>query len=168
MTDIAANDNSKGESGCLIFFLVFMFAGFGLVLTVMGARQVLNYFDSNDWESTSGEIIRSQLGITTDSDGDTYRPEVAYEYVVNDIRYINDRLRFDGGIYSSNRDNAARKVAQYEMGMTVSVFYDPTDPQEAVLERNLTTGIQTYLGVGIILLAIGIFLIIYYFRHQGS
>jgi len=138
-------------SGCvpasLVFWLVAMI--FGVVFTALSYGEIQDYRASDTWEQTNGEILGARVLISTDSDGTSYRPEVTYSYVVNDQRYQNDRLRFDGSIYNSDPSGAEETIRAYELGGQVTVYYNPDDPQDAVIERDLTTEVQVFFGIGV-------------------
>jgi hypothetical protein len=64
-------------------------------------------------------------------------PMVVYEYEVNGIKYISNRVRVQdesgptmGGILYSNP-----LLKRYPKGATVTVYYNPQDPKESALER---------------------------------
>ena len=64
-------------------------------------------------------------------------PMIVYEYEVNGIKYISNRVRVQdksgptmGGILYSNP-----LLKRYPKGATVTVYYNPQDPRESALER---------------------------------
>jgi hypothetical protein len=58
---------------------------------------------------------------------------VVFSYAVGRVRFMSSRIAFHS-LSSSNRSDAARFAATYPVGRTVQVFYDPQDPEQAVLE----------------------------------
>ena len=60
--------------------------------------------------------------------------------------FTSDRFSF-GSYGSSNREHADSIVAEFPAGKKVPVFYDPENPESAVLETGGT--FFTYLPIGI-------------------
>ena len=81
---------------------------------------------------TEGTVLSSEVHAKRDSDGTTYRPLIRYRYTVDGKTYENDRYDFLGGS-SSLRGRSKRIVAAHPPGRPTTVYYDPDDPQEAVL-----------------------------------
>lgn len=90
---------------------------------------------AQSYPSTQGIITRSHIEIS-DSDGTTvYGPEVDFSYEVNGKAYISDTYRY--GVWSSSdRSRAESVVGKYTTGKKVEVFYNPSDPSNAILERD--------------------------------
>jgi hypothetical protein len=64
-------------------------------------------------------------------------PMVVYEYEVNGIKYLSNRVRVQdasgptmGGVLYSNP-----LLNRYPKGAAVTVYYNPQDPKESALER---------------------------------
>ncbi len=109
----------------------------------MGVTTVRNASVSQDWPAVPGTITVSQVTISTDEDGATYYADVQYKYVVNDRWYTADTVNF-GEYGSSNRSRADKIVARYPPDSQVTVYYNPDDPDTAVLEPGLSWG--SYFG----------------------
>jgi len=140
---------SDGDS---IFWIVVLIVGcalVGLTLMLMGGLQIVDYFESNNWNAVSGEVLSAAVDRRRSDDETLYRAVVTYTYVVNDVRYTNDRLRFDAGVYNTMYRDAQQKVEQYEPGMAVTVLYDPNNPQSAILERSLTSDTYLFFAFGL-------------------
>jgi hypothetical protein len=58
---------------------------------------------------------------------------VIYSYRVDDARFMSSRVSFTAAD-STNRADAEQGAARYPVGKAVQVFYNPGDPQQAVLE----------------------------------
>jgi hypothetical protein len=134
---------------------------FGLVGAGINGFRVVQGLISRSWPTTGGVITKSRITATTDSDGDThYAVEVAYEYVVDDVAYVGDRVSY-GGVFLNFRSLSAAEatMSEYPQGRQVVVFYDPTNPQSAVLSTDRqSVSLQGLLGFGV-LAVIGILMI---------
>lgn len=140
--------------GCLevlgisaVFFLV------GAGLTWWGWTIVRNARASASWPTVQGMITETDLEFSTDEDGDTWTPRVAYTYLVNGISYENFTIKFGETSYGS--ESTAREVlVRYPVGQAVTVYYDPADPDRAVLEPGVSGGSYIVISIGLIFLVV--------------
>ncbi|MFZ4813831.1 MAG: DUF3592 domain-containing protein [Phototrophicaceae bacterium] len=139
----------------------------GLFLIVFGAifvsitfNEISQYLDSDNWQSVQGQI--TELGIESyiDDGSYMYEAQVVYKYTVGGANYTGDRVRFGGGISSSDEGRAERMIAPYERGAFVTVYYDPFEPSRVVLERNLDWLIWLFVGIGGTFALIGVFVLL--------
>lgn len=125
---------TKG-SGILIFFGLFwsgmtlLFDGFTLV---PAARQVL----AQRFVATEGIIRSSEVTHHEDSEGDTHGVRITYGYNVAGREYVGDRYRYNAGS-SSDCGWANQAVANHPVGKTVTVYYNPRNPADALLRPGL-------------------------------
>lgn len=113
--------------------------------TTSGAFSTLrDYVFSNPDSETTGLIITSKISRPIRS-----RPiyTIRYTYTANYIEYISAQVNYTG----KNRD-AYKVVEKYPVGKQVTVYYDSTKPQYAILEK-------TSLGTGLCIHVIAIVLI---------
>lgn len=83
----------------------------------------------------------------------TYRPDVSYQYEVQGQTYTADSLGFGTSTYGLSK--AEKMLSPYAAGGKVTVYYDPQDPAQAVLEpKPLGAANNIVLGIMLILLAI--------------
>lgn len=123
--------------GCLIlFFSVFLVAGLA-VLYFMVLGPARDYATSRSWTETTCTMLSSQVGSHSDSDGTTYSVDVVYTYSVNGRAYQSDRFGFLK-MSSSGRSGKEKTVARYPVGARVPCWVDPTNPEKAVLSRDLS------------------------------
>jgi hypothetical protein len=95
------------------------------------------------WPSASGVVLSAQVETrsawdsTSGADSTSFHPAITYEYEVNGQRYRGDRLRASDSFYSMGMlpGSAQAVVNRYPVGAPVTVYYNPANPQEAVLER---------------------------------
>jgi len=141
---------------CLIFF------GIGIGMLVKLAKHYGKLQKSKNWLSTNGKIISSDLDaqISTDDDGyqtTTYLAKVFFTYEVNGNSYESDRVNFDYGMRTSNVRKPQSVVEQYPTGSDVTVYYDPENPHQSVLEKRVN-GTFTTILVSAVFIAIGVVL----------
>jgi Protein of unknown function (DUF3592) len=91
-------------------------------------------YQSRYWPKAKGRILESKAG---DGYKMTYDLIVLYAYIVNGHQYTSNSLHFGP---SSRKDwNSVQKdILRYAPGKTVSVYYNPHKPSDAVLDRNVS------------------------------
>jgi len=125
---------SRGPAGKIIFSL------FGLFFAFIGTQFVKQEWNGlqevqamQQWEQTTGTIIRS----ASKDHGEDFRLDLTYQYEVNGQRFTAHRYgkrKFLTAETISAIKAAEKKIQQ---GQSRTVYYNPSDPAEAVL--NLPT-----------------------------
>jgi len=142
---------------CLgIFILVFALAG--IYLVYLGIKNMRKAQASQSWPSVAGQVTGVDVGESqsTDSDGDrhtSYYPIVRYTYVVNGQSFAGDKLAFGPRTGSGRYAKAQAMANRYAAGAPVTVYYNPENPEDAVLEKR-AAGTMTTLIIGIAFLAV--------------
>lgn len=153
--------------GCLFGFFL---AVFGAALVLALGPQLLDYLNSNTWESTNATIVSSELEFLPAADADsedTWAPRVEYRYEVGDTIYTRNRIRFTGSDSYADSDDARRVVNNYEVGRIVTVYYSPDDPTDAVLEREIDNVDVFFICVGALLMLGGIAVLFFNLRSRA-
>ncbi len=148
------------EVGVLVS-LVFIAIGLGLLYYARGLSAKAQ--QSLSWPSTEGVIAHSavllQMQQTSNSNNTpTYKADVAYRYKVRGSDYSSDRITLAD--FSSSGGRAQSIVNRYPDGAPVSVYYNPADPSDAVLERGGTSGIGVLYIIGGFFAAAGLVFLI--------
>jgi hypothetical protein len=134
---------TKGQAKFSVVLAAF-FAILGLAGCLFGLHWMKKQADSKNWPSASGTITFSGWRESQDQDGHirtTSYPDIRYEYVVSERTYKNDQVGFwniplnRGGSGGIARDI----VRKYNKGDSVEVFYNPNDPKDSVLDRELVS-----------------------------
>lgn len=106
------------------------------------------------WPSTPGKVTSSQLMVGGGRSKRWYKAQVVYLFSVNGRDYTSERVFF--GDSRSNRSGKQQAVVdRYREGAEVEVFYNPQQPEQAVLERKTgaTNTLYLILGTGLLILA---------------
>jgi len=86
------------------------------------------------WSSTTGTVTAATTEMRRSSNGASSSfPVIRFSYQAMGQTYESDRISHGaevGGLVAGNT------LAKYPVGSQVTVFFDPTTPSEAVLERN--------------------------------
>ncbi|MBE2222281.1 MAG: DUF3592 domain-containing protein [Anaerolineae bacterium] len=160
-TENSFRNNIGGCFQTMFFFLIFLLVGAGL--SWWGWTILQNARASADWPSVEGRVTSSLVDYSTDSDGgDSYSPKVTYVYVANDLSYESRTIKFGENSYGSER-KAQEITSRYPEGQAVTVFYDPANPDKAVLEPGVSSGSYIVLGIGALFVLIALFVPIFIF-----
>ena len=113
------------------FFSIFIIAGF--VLLGFGVRNIWRAHAAENWPTTTGTIVSSEVKRNRSSETTTYGAAVVYDYEVGGREYVQSRITF-GDSSRGDPAYAERIVRRYQPDREVTVYYDPEDPSLAVLE----------------------------------
>jgi Protein of unknown function (DUF3592) len=132
-----------------------LLAPLGLILFA-AAYKTLQVRAAREWPSAPGKVVISNselrdVRVLDDSREDDHRVEqrnfanIVYQYSVAGKQLRNNRVSI-----GDDRGNfeVAETIAKYPVGTSVTVFYNPLHPNEAVLERDLPKGLWGCLGIG--------------------
>jgi hypothetical protein len=92
-------------------------------------------FRAATFPTADGIIIRNEVK-TTEEDGTTHRPDVAYAYSVEGVRYTG--TRYSTGEMGENSQAWHRVRDGLPVGTPVKVAYNPDDPVESLLRPGMT------------------------------
>lgn len=137
-----------------IFGIVLVLAGSFVIWS--GVRSRADLAASRTWLTAPGRVLTSDLQSTINSRRTVYLPKVEYEYTVaGGHTYRSSRVNL--GSRWSDLAAAQAVVARYPAQAAVQVFYNPSQPAEAVLERDEKSSMIaiwwgiTVIGIGLIL-----------------
>src|SRR4051794_12497911 len=126
--------------GPLIVGLIYAMIPIGI--TVMMVRKYREARRARLWSSTDGKVLVSTVVARRKSPGDpgyadtdteiTNEPRVEYEYRVDKKKYRGHKI--DLGEKTSSYE-LEKILDRYPVGAAVTVYYDPADPNRAVLDR---------------------------------
>ncbi len=141
----------------LVFGVTGLFLLLGGGLLFVGVRSMRAARASRAWPATQGTIVSSELFTSGRGKSRWYKAQISYTFTVSGQSYTGQRVFF-GDSRSSNMGREQKVVDRYQAGAPVEVFYDPQQPQEAVLERRTGGTNLTYLILGSVLLVFAVFM----------
>lgn len=115
---------------------------------------------AQSWRTTTGRVTRSEVRAQTRRDMDDRErtrsvPFVSYEYTAGGRRFSGNRISLAEIIPESDIEST---LDRYPVGREVTVYYNPANPKQAVLERDLPVdfgkglaGAFAFLGGGAVL-----------------
>jgi hypothetical protein len=127
--------------------LDFLFVGtiafpLGAMTLIGGLDDVVHAVRSTGWPTATGKVLSSEVEHRFGK-GPHFTARVRYEYQADgqrlegsEIHFAQRRFRFESG--------AEQVISRYPVGSTVTVHYDPDEPETAVLE---TSQGDAYLSV---------------------
>lgn len=127
----------------------FAFIGVGLGLGSWGGSHAWRAQRSKTWPNTSGTIIESRGGTSSKPALDDIH--LSYSYAVQGQLFTSHRWRI-----GHNGLDGTRLAARYAVGQSVTVYYEPGNPQSAVLDTGLDATPFMMMGVALSLVALGV------------
>jgi hypothetical protein len=113
---------------------------------------------ARDWPAAAGTITASDVEVHHGSRSSTTKARLQYEYAVGGQKYVGHHYSFIE--ISSNGPEADQVHERYPAGSRATVYYDPADPAQSVLERGVTDTawglalfLQPFVLVGLLLVA---------------
>jgi hypothetical protein len=118
---------------------------FGLVWTVgtilgdvFAVRDAVQQYRSLSFDSVEGKVVKCAVVVNDDGEGTVFDVDIEYVYRVRDREYRARRVRYDK-LWEG--DWVSRFVEEHPPRSPITVYYNPTDPAEAVLQRELDGGL---------------------------
>ncbi len=108
---------------------------------------------TGQWPSTRGRVVASDVYRHPDTENGPGSEDVrvAYDYEVAGATLRGNRVSLSG----SGSGTTKAKLARYQPGTEVDVFYDPQKPASAVLERKLPGNLVLFPIVGTVFFIVG-------------
>ena len=116
----------------VVFFSIFFIAGAAATYFTF-IRPVLGIERARNWPSVPCRVISSRVQ-THSGKSTTYSVDILYTYNVDGREYRSNRYNFMS-VSSGDYGSKTSIVAQYRPGTTARCYVNPTDPSDAVLER---------------------------------
>lgn len=137
--------------GLAIFLLVLGAFGLASGISLMGkARQV------QSWKTAPGKLVERSLVRATIGGpargSDQYEAQLRYTYAVDGKEYSGTRMKLVREASSKDRMQAAIDA----LPATPTVYYDPQQPAESILQPGGMGLAAVALGAGLVSLAIGV------------
>jgi Protein of unknown function (DUF3592) len=154
------NDLFSNMGGTMVFTMAativpFVLIAVGLLIWALRGRGKAK--GAQNWPYAMGTVLHANVEARRSSNGrggtsTSYYPVVVYEYEVLGHRYHSSKLNFAAIGYGMS-SMAEAKAAPYLPGNRVTVYYDPNEPGNAVLERN-APGSSVLLWVVLLIIVI--------------
>jgi hypothetical protein len=104
------------------------------------------FTDFSLYKTTSGEVVSSTV-VYKSGLGGSWHFEIAYRYTVLGREFSSNKVHYLNTGESLSDDYARSYVKKYPVGKVVTVFYNPDQPQQAVLEPDKRSNSSLWLIV---------------------
>ena len=121
----------------------------------MGITKLKKANEAKRWPITNGTVTSSEV-----AGGTKYYPSITYTYTVDSVVYNSNSIS-NVNFSTKNRIVIVEFLKKYPSGSEVKVFYNASEPSDALLEPGINKGNIMLLVFGVILLAIPVFLVIF-------
>ena len=110
-------------------------------------------FSSYSWPTTEGTINTSYVARVDRS----YKPIIKYSYSVMGTQYYYNQIYIGSTGISGMKWGANRTVGRHPVGKKAIVYYDPTNPDQAILEPGIkwTLAIFWLMASPLLFMALG-------------
>jgi hypothetical protein len=100
---------------------------------------------TKNWIASRGQVLESRIL----DHGSSLEPYVKYNYVVRGQTYISDRMAPNKYVFDqpASKSSLNRMIAPYTVGKMVKVYFDPNNPQDAVMKKSDSILVNIILAV---------------------
>ena len=117
-------------------FLTILISIVGMSLIVIGTQNIQAAIESSTWPSANGTITISKLEKILIGGGSAIATvdelETEYKYYVRDRELIGNRIFWKAKKH--NREYVQKYSILYSKGVNINAFYNPNQPEQALLE----------------------------------
>ncbi|MDZ4834908.1 MAG: DUF3592 domain-containing protein [Candidatus Melainabacteria bacterium] len=128
-------DKNRLKERLRVPFLVFLVVIVIAVFCTMDLQPFMKTVATGSWSEAPGITKRSGLSRVDIGKDPAWRNVVVYKYTVDGKDYVNDVIAFQllTGLPGYEANMAKNR---YSPGSTVTVFYDPKNPQDSCIDPN--------------------------------
>jgi len=142
-----------------LFLFVMSFLVFGIYSIYHGVVVSRIADESLSWPDTEGVITDSYIHQYEKFDDDGtetwYETVIRYTYRVNEKKYSGNSITLlSRGPHTTHREKVEIFISDYPEGLPVKVYYDPVNPQRAILFKEKTGKINVFTALGCFLIII--------------
>ncbi len=125
------------------FWIGLIFLPMVALVLVATVTKLIEFRQSQSWAQTTGHIVRSEIEVRRhqfQGEPETVKnvPAVEYEFKVGARTIHGVRIGIGDDTGGANTEATLKR---YPMGANVTVYYDPADPRQCVLEREGPKGV---------------------------
>lgn len=156
-----------GTLGEALFFGFFLLVGLGATSYVFLALVWPEMRANRHFLPAECTVLDTRVAESPGAEGATYRPEVQIRYQVDGETFVvwtYDVL----WLFAPSRERSAAALTGFEIGRLAPCWYDPLNPQRAVVARGYSGWLYLVLLIPLSFLAIGVGGLIYNLSRFGT
>lgn len=118
---------------------------------------LLKWQDAKSWQATPAVLISHKLEVNSGDDSDTYKAVAKYRFKFNGKTYHNDQVSLSSmsdNIGSFHQDLNSKLYRIKLNGGQFTVWVNPDNPNESLINRDLRVGLLLFNGVFIVIFGI--------------
>jgi hypothetical protein len=153
-----ASPQLLGEERTQDFLVVTFCAAFSLIgwlMIVQGVDQIQRARQAAQWPSTLGTVESTEVYAVEGSQGAHWRPQVTYSYAVHGQLVTATRVSLGKARFFQDAQRAQAYAARYPARSEVTVFYNPAEVTESVLETDTPRSVHANVAFGVTLACLG-------------
>jgi hypothetical protein len=121
---------------CSVALPLLILGGLGYFLYKRNQQSMAYRQSTQTWQSTTGTVVMSSVQRKHTGKSYSHYPVVVYMYQVNGQQYQSQRIKAGEQFLNVRLSGQAEATVQkYPIGSMVTVYYNPSNPAESVLER---------------------------------
>jgi hypothetical protein len=120
-----------------LFFGLFALVGTATLYFLL-VRPLAGILSARSWRETPCVILKSELESHRGDDSTTYKVAITYQYEVGGRKHISSRYDFQGMASNTGLERKRAAVKAHPPGRRAVCFVNPSDPDDAVIERGVT------------------------------
>lgn len=121
---------------CSVMLPLAILGGLGYYLYKRNQQSMAYRQSTQTWQSTTGTVVMSSVQRKRTGRSYSNYPVVVYLYQVNGQQYQSQRIKAGEQFLNVRLSGQAEAtVRKYPIGSTATVYYNPANPAESVLER---------------------------------
>jgi len=132
-----------------LLIIIIILINLPLVIFFWGLNKYYRFFkkgySSRSWPTTEGTINTSRVARMGTAAERSYKAIIKYSYSVKGTRYYSDQIYIGSTGSSGMKWSANRTVGRYPVGKKAIVYYDPTNPAQAVLKPGIKWTLAIFL-----------------------
>ena len=126
------------------------FAGVGVWMLWSIGSTVIDAWQMNSWLPAEATVINAGYTTSSGDDSDTYEAYAQYRYYWNGQRFTGDRVSISAGgdnIGDYQTETGRRLSAAQRSGQPITVYVNPTQPSEAIVNRDIRWGMIGFKSI---------------------
>ena len=147
-----------GSAGEALFFAVFLLLGCAGVAAVVVTLLIPEWRANNEFVKQTCSVVGARVANKQGEDGTVFRPEIQIEFQVDGDTYkiwtYDVHTLRDNG-YSSDWEATEEKARGFAVGRSYYCWYNPANPNEAVLVRGSNWWVWLTLSIPVSFVLVG-------------